>query len=184
MDQLKPLLRKLQRNIDRAAIVVFFILTGAVIYFYQSEQSAPPAEEPREIRATHLDVQVEFPDENYQTVMTALSWGGDLYASRPIDRSHPFFAIIEQNLFREPLTMQELHEQALELLEDAQTAFNQASQPGQSPEEVRVQLERTVNLCNRVIDIWAAQSGGAEQAEARALLERAQALLDSMGAAP
>lgn len=184
MESLKPLLKSLEKQLDRIAVVVFLALMGAVIYFYQSEQGQAPAEEPAEVPPTDLEREVEFPDASYTSVIETLTWNGQLYGDRPIDASHPYFEIVQSNIFtqRTPPTEEEVRQQALADLEQARQAFAAATTPGLTVEQIRESLERTVRLADRIIVVWSQQTG-VQQTDAVALRDQAQALLDQMDAA-
>lgn len=180
MEQLKPLLRILQKNIDRVALVVFFALTGAVLYLQQTEGGDVPTVTPPPLTPmpTHL------PNDQYNQVLHSLSWDGQLYQPRPLDDEHPFIDLVRFNMFaeREPPSEQEVNQRVAELLQQAREAERLAGET-RDPDRMREELQQVIRLCDQVVTVWRAQSD-TDQAVAREMRERAQAALDALNQPP
>lgn len=178
MEKLAPLLKNLEKNIDRLAIVVFVGLLAAVGWIWQGEQSASipqPAEVPATAMPAHL------PNEVYDELMSTLAWEGQLYHARPIDDEHPFVEIIRYNIFteREPPSEDEIISEVNRLLDTADSALSSARGLDNADRRKQELLERCVRSCDQVITVWTAFSG-AQQTRAEELRSEAQGLLDEI----
>jgi hypothetical protein len=179
MDKLKPYLRLVQKNIDRIALVAFFLLTGLVIWFYISEKGAERTPPP-EVTTTRMPAHLPDAEGNYERVIHNLSWQGELFAKRPLDENNPFIDLVRYNIFaeREPPTEAEINQEVRNQIQQAQAAFA-AAQQTTDLDRKREELQQVIRLCDRVITVWRAQSG-TDQQIARDLREQAQQQLNAI----
>lgn len=173
------LINKLQRNVDRVAVVVFFMLVGLVFYIWYGERTTDPG---TSAQVNPSQMEPHIPNPEYAKVMEAFSWDGKLYEKRPIGDDHPMVDIVRYNLFaqREPPTEQEVIEQVNQAMQVATAALEQAKGLTNDDPRKEVLLERAIDQCDRVITVWAAVSDGAQQGVARQTREEATALLNEL----
>lgn len=181
MERLKPLLRKIDRNIDRIAIVVFLFLTATVIFLWNYEKTSDPDEPPGQPARAELDEKL--PNEHYTKVIRDIAWDGDLYQARPINEEHPYYDLIRFNDFTrlEATTDQEIRERVEGMLSEAQTLYDSTEDMSDLPLRLE-RLERAQRLCEQIIQVWSAQSGVA-QGGARQLLEQVVADIEAVNTA-
>jgi hypothetical protein len=179
VDKIRPLLRRLQRNIDRAAVVVFAALTALVVFIWQAEQASPPTEPPPVPPSRMPD---HLPNDEYAALMRSLTWNDTLFEERPLDDEHPLIEIIRQNLFlpREPPTEQEMIERVNQTVREAAAALSTARELPDDDPRKREQLERCIDRCDQIITVWSALSGGAQQGPAEEMRDEAQELLNTI----